>query len=137
MTRKELEKMKIIGGLDVIANSYGIDINDLKKSEIIDAILEHDSIPGTKEVKRRPPRNAAQTKLKALRVSSGLKQKDVAEKAGLKLPVYSQYEQGIRNIDGCKLITLLKICMVLHCNLADIIESPEIVELYQKVTFNF
>lgn len=137
MTRKELEKMKIIGGLDVIANSYGIDINDLKKSEIIDAILEHDSIPGTKEVKRRPPRNAAQTKLKAVRLSAGLKQKDVALEAGLKLPVYSQYEQGIRNIDGCKLITLLKICMVLHCNLADIIESPEIVELYEKVTFNF
>lgn len=137
MTRKELEKMKIIGGLDVIANNYGIDINDLKKSEIIDAILEHDSIPGTKEVKRRPPRNAAQTKLKAVRLSAGLKQKDVALEAGLKLPVYSQYEQGIRNIDGCKLLTLLKICMVLHCNLADIIESPEIVELYQKVTFNF
>lgn len=137
MTRKELEKMKIIGGLDVIANSYGIDINDLKKSEIIDAILEHDSIPGTKEIKRRPPRNAAQTKLKAVRLLAGLKQKDVALEAGLKLPVYSQYEQGIRNIDGCKLITLLKICMVLHCNLADIIESPEIVELYKKVTFNF
>jgi DNA-binding Xre family transcriptional regulator len=137
MTRKELEKMKIIGGLDVIANSYGIDINDLKKSEIIDAILEHDSIPGTKEVKHRPPRNAAQTKLKAVRLSAGLKQKDVALEAGLKLPVYSQYEQGIRNIDGCKLLTLLKICMVLHCNLADIIESPEIVELYKKVTFNF
>lgn len=137
MTRKELEKMKIIGGLDVIANSYGIDINDLKKSEIIDAILEHDSIPGTKEIKRRPPRNAAQTKLKAVRLGAGLKQKDVALEAGLKLPVYSQYEQGIRNIDGCKLLTLLKICMVLHCNLADIIESPEIVELYKKVTFNF
>lgn len=137
MTRKELEKMKIIGGLDVIANSYGIDINDLKKSEIIDAILEHDSIPGTKEVKRRPPRNAAQTKLKAVRLLAGLKQKDVALEAGLKLPVYSQYEQGIRNIDGCKLLTLLKICMALHCNLADIIESPEIVELYKKVTFNF
>lgn len=137
MTRKELEKMKIIGGLDVIANSYGIDINDLKKSEIIDAILEHDSIPGTKEIKRRPPRNAAQTKLKAVRLLAGLKQKDVALEAGLKLPVYSQYEQGIRNIDGCKLITLLKICMVLHCNLSDIIESPEIVELYKKVTFNF
>ena len=137
MTRKELEKMKIIGGLDVIANSYGIDINDLKKSEIIDAILEHDSIPGTKEVKRRPPRNAAQTKLKAVRLSAGLKQKDVALEAGLKLPVYSQYEQGIRNIDGCKLITLLKICKVLECNLVDIVESPELIELLTLNQFNY
>lgn len=136
--RKQLEKMTVLGELSVLARKYNLDIDHLRKGEIIDAILAHENAkPEPKEVKRRPPRNAAQTKLKALRVSSGLKQKDVAEKAGVKLPVYSQYEQGIRNIDGCKLITLLKICMVLHCNLSDIIESPEIVELYEKVTFNF
>lgn len=137
-SRKDLEKMKVLGELDVLARGYGLDIDHMKKSEIIDAIFEAaNAKPETKEIKRRPPRNAAQTKLKAVRLRAGLKQKDVALEAGLKLPVYSQYEQGIRNIDGCKLITLLKICMALHCNLADIIESPEIVELYKKVTFNF
>lgn len=125
-SRKDLEKMKVLGELDVLARGYGLDIDHMKKSEIIDAIFEAaNASPETKEVKRRPPRNAAQTKLKALRVKSGLKQKDVALEAGLKLPVYSQYEQGIRNIDGCKLITLLKICNALNCSLEDILEDQE------------
>lgn len=136
--RKQLEKMNVLKELAPLAASYSLDVDHLKKSEIIDAILAHESKePETKEVKRRPPRNAAQTKLKALRVKSGLKQKDVALEAGLKLPVYSQYEQGIRNIDGCKLVTLLKICKVLECNLVDIVESPELIELLTLNQFNY
>lgn len=136
--RKQLEKMTVLGELSVLARNYNLDIDHLRKGEIIDAILAHENAtPEPKEVKRRPPRNAAQTKLKALRVKSGLKQKDVALEAGLKLPVYSQYEQGIRNIDGCKLITLLKICEVLECNLVDIVESPELIELLTLNQFNY
>ena len=136
--RKQLEKMTVLGELSVLARNYNLDIDHLRKGEIIDAILAHEnSTPEPKEVKHRPPRNAAQTKLKALRVKSGLKQKDVALEAGLKLPVYSQYEQGIRNIDGCKLVTLLKICKVLECNLVDIVESPELIELLTLNQFNY
>ncbi len=124
--RKQLEKMTVLGELSVLARNYNLDIDHLRKGEIIDAILAHENAtPEPKEVKRRPPRNAAQTKLKALRVSSGLKQKDVAEKAGVKLPVYSQYEQGIRSIDGIKIISLLKICNALNCSLEDILEDQE------------
>ena len=124
--RKQLEKMTVLGELSVLARKYNLDIDHLRKGEIIDAILAHENAtPEPKEVKRRPPRNAAQTKLKALRVSSGLKQKDVAEKAGVKLPVYSQYEQGIRSIDGIKIISLLKICNALNCSLEDILEDQE------------
>lgn len=138
--RKQLEQMTVLGGLEPLARQYNLDIAHMKKSEIVNAILAYENPepePETKEVKRRPPRNAAQTKLKALRVKSGLKQKDVALEADLKLPVYSQYEQGIRNIDGCKLITLLKICKVLECNLVDIVESPELVELLTLNQFNY
>lgn len=131
--RKQLEKMNVLRELAPLAASYSLDVDHLKKSEIIDAILAHEcKEPETKEVKRRPPRNAAQTKLKALRVKSGLKQKDVALEAGLKLPVYSQYEQGIRNIDGCKLITLLKICNALNCSLEDILEAQETLEALRE-----
>ena len=136
--RKQLEKMTVLGELSVLARNYNLDIDHLRKGEIIDAILAHENAkPEPREVKRRPPRNAAQTKLKALRVKSGLKQKDIALEAGLKLPVYSQYEQGIRNIDGCKLVTLLKICKVLECNLVDIVESPELIELLTLNQFNY
>lgn len=136
--RKQLEKMTVLGELSVLARNYNLDIDHLRKGEIIDAILAHENAtPEPKEVKRRPPRNAAQTKLKAVRLRAGLKQKDVALEAGLKLPVYSQYEQGIRNIDGCKLITLLKICKVLECNLVDIVESPELIELLTLNQFRY
>ena len=132
--RKQLEKMTVLGELSVLARKYNLDIDHLRKSEIIDAILAHENKePEAKEVKRRPPRNAAQTKLKALRVKSGLKQKDVALEAGLKLPVYSQYEQGIRNIDGCKLVTLLNICAALRCELEDILEDKETIAALKKI----
>lgn len=126
--RKQLEQMTVLGGLEPLARQYNLDIAHMKKSEIVNAILAYENPkpePETKEIKRRPPRNAAQTKLKALRVSSGLKQKDVAEKAGVKLPVYSQYEQGIRSIDGIKIVSLLKICNALNCSLEDILEDQE------------
>lgn len=131
--RKQLEKMTVLGELSVLARNYNLDIDHLRKGEIIDAILAHENAkPELKEVKRRPPRNAAQTKLKALRVKSGLKQKDVAEKAGVKLPVYSQYEQGIRSIDGIKIISLLKICNALNCRLEDILEDQETLAALKK-----
>lgn len=136
--RKQLGQMTVLGGLEPLAKQYGLDITKMKKSEIVDAIIAHENAtPEPTGVKRRPPRNAAQTKLKALRIKSGLKQKDVALEAGLKLPVYSQYEQGIRNIDGCRLVTLLKICKVLKCNLVDIVESPELIELLTLNQFNY
>lgn len=131
--RKQLEKMTVLGELSVLARNYNLDIDHLRKGEIIDAILAHENAkPEPKEVKRRPPRNAAQTKLKALRVKSGLKQKDVAEKAGVKLPVYSQYEQGIRSIDGIKIVSLLKICNALNCSLEDILEDQETLAALKK-----
>lgn len=132
-SRKDLEKMKVIGELDVLARGYGLDIDHMKKSEIINAIFEAaNAKPETKEIKRRPPRNAAQTKLKALRVKSGLTQREVAEKSGVSTPIYSGYEQGLRSIDGAKLVTLLNICNALNCSLQDILEDQETLEALRE-----
>ena len=126
--RKELEKMNVINELAPLAESYNLKVGKLKKSEIIDAIIAYEKqAPKDKEIKRRPPRNAAQTKLKALRVESGLTQKEVAERANIDIKIYCGYEQGVRNIDGAKLLTLIKICNVLGCELDDILEDRELI----------
>lgn len=135
MDRKsELQKMTVLGGLSDLARQYGLDIDHMKKSEIIEAILKHEQ-PQEAPKKTRGPRNQAKTKLKALRVASGLAQLDVAVRAGLNLRTYQYYEQGNKPIEGAKLETLLKICLALNCKLDEIIEDQNLVEVikeYQK-----
>lgn len=122
--RKQLEQMTVLGGLEPLARQYDLDIAHMKKSEIVDAILAYENPePKTKEIKRRPPRNAAQTKLKAMRIKAGLTQREVAETAGLNPQTYSQYEQGAKSFDNAKLITILAVCTMLECKLEDVIED--------------
>ena len=124
--RKELEKMTVLGELSALARKYNLDIDHMKKGEIVDAILNYETAkPEPKEIKRRPPRNAAQTKLKALRVKSGLTQKEAAQLSGVNIKIYTGYEQGSRSIDGAKIVTLLNICNTLECKLEDILENKE------------
>lgn len=134
--RKELQKMTVLGGLSDLARQYGLDIDHMKKSEIIEAILKHEQPQDQPEPKKtRGPRDKASTKLKALRVASGLTQLEVATRSGLNLRTYQYYEQGSKPIEGAKLETLIKICLVLNCRLDQIIEAPELVDLiteYQK-----
>lgn len=137
MSRKtELQKMTVLGGLSDLARQYGLDIDHMRKSEIIEAILQHEQPQAAPEPKKtRGPRNQAKTKLKALRVASGLAQLDVAVRAGLNLRTYQYYEQGNKPIEGAKLETLLKICLALNCKLDEIIEDQNLVEVikeYQK-----
>lgn len=136
MDRKaELEKMTVLGGLSDLARQYNLDIDHMRKSEIIEAILKAEGSATTPPTKKRGPRDKASTKLKALRVASGLGQLDVAVRAGLNLRTYQYYEQGAKPIEGAKLETLIKICLVLNCKLDQIIEAPELVDLiteYQK-----
>lgn len=136
MDRKaELQKMTVLGGLSDLARQYGLDIDHMKKSEIIEAILKHEGAATTPEKKTRGPRHQAKTKLKALRVNSGHTQLEVATKAGLNLRTYQYYEQGNKPIEGAKLEVLLKICLTLNCKLDEIIDDPEVVKViteYQK-----
>lgn len=71
--------------------------------------------------------------LREVREEKGIKQVDLAEKAGINVQVLRHYEQGFRDINGCKLKTLLTICDVLSCRLSDIITDTETLELLKKV----
>lgn len=67
--------------------------------------------------------------LQKLRKAAGLSQSQLANKAGIRVQVLQQYEQGVRDLSGAKLATLLKLCNALECRLADIVTNEETLEL--------
>ena len=132
MTRKEeLQKMTVLGELSELARKYNLDIDHMRKSEIIEAILKHEEDDPKPKVKRGP-REQANTKLKALRVSSGLTQLEVATRANLNPRTYQFYEQGYKPIEGAKLETLIQICLALNCKLEDIVEDESLLNLLKQ-----
>lgn len=71
--------------------------------------------------------------LKSLRESAGLSQKQLALLSEIDVRVLQNYEQGVRNLDGAKLITLLKLCKALNCKIQDIIPDPIIIALLNEL----
>lgn len=74
-------------------------------------------------------------RLKALRESRGLSQQKLAEMTGLSVRVLQNYEQGVRDLNGAKLVTLLKLCNALGCNLIDLVtdeETRDQFDIYNK-----
>lgn len=71
-------------------------------------------------------------KLKNLRESHGLSQSQLANKIGISARVLQNYEQGVRDLNGAKLPTLLKICKTLECRLGDILTDEETLELLKE-----
>ena len=67
-------------------------------------------------------------RLKALREKRGLSQSQLAAAADLSHRVLQNYEQGVRDLNGAKLVTLLKLCNALECWLADIVTDEETLE---------
>lgn len=63
--------------------------------------------------------------LQRLRKEASLSQSQLAKAADVKIQVLQQYERGVRDINGAKLLTLLKLCNALECNLADIITDED------------
>ena len=124
--KKELQSMKVTE-LVVLANKYDIS-TDKKKSELIEAILKVENPPK----KTRPPRNHASTKLKAVRVASGMPQRELADRSDLNVRTLQHYEQGSKLIDGARLDTILRLCIALNCDIPDILESNELAELYKN-----
>lgn len=68
-------------------------------------------------------------KLKALREARGLSQSQLADMAGISPRVLQNYEQGVRDLNGAKLPTILKLCNALECRMTDIMTDEETIEL--------
>lgn len=71
-------------------------------------------------------------KLKEMRLKKGYTQKDFAEIVGIKYRTYQDYEQGRILIDNTDIATLLNICIILKCNIKDIIEDENTIELLDR-----
>lgn len=69
------------------------------------------------------------SKLKERREASGLSQSQLAENAELSKRTLQELEQGRRDINGVKLLTLLKICDALGCGLEDIVTDERLIDL--------
>lgn len=77
-------------------------------------------------------RDEATTKLKAVRLRRGLTQKEVIEKTGINAGTYKMYEQGGKKFDNARIDTILRTCIVLNCDIGEILENPEYIEIYNE-----
>lgn len=74
--------------------------------------------------------------LKELRLNKGLSQSQLAQATDISIRTLQQYEQGNRDINGCRLKTLIKLSNVLECSIVDILTDEELIEMIQnKDTF--
>lgn len=74
-------------------------------------------------------------KLKAKRQACDMSQSQLAKAAGINVQMLQHYEQGVRDLSGAKLATLLKLCLALNCKLEDILpdgETTALLALYAK-----
>ena len=67
--------------------------------------------------------------MKSLREKAGLSRKQLAEKTGINIRTIEAYEQGLKDINGAKLKTLLKLCLALGCKLDELITDEETKDL--------
>lgn len=61
-----------------------------------------------------------------------LSQQDCADLSGVNVRIIRSYEQMTRDINGAKLVTLLKLCAALRCRLEDIVDDDETLELLRR-----
>lgn len=71
--------------------------------------------------------------LKTIRESRGITRQQLSELSGVNVRMIERYEQGERDINGAKLKTLLKLCKTLGCELKDIVDDEETLDLLSKM----
>ena len=74
-------------------------------------------------------------KLQAARLAAGMSQSQLAKAARISIRNLQDYERGARDFNGAKLVTILKVCNALKCNLRDILSDTDTLnelEEYKK-----
>jgi transcriptional regulator with XRE-family HTH domain len=73
------------------------------------------------------------TRLKELREQAGLSQSQLSALTGISTRVLQNYEQGVRNLNGAKLVTLLQLCKALGCTLRELVTEPQAIQLLDEI----
>lgn len=73
------------------------------------------------------------SKLQEQRAAAGLTRQKLSEKSGVNVRLIERYEQGERDINGAKLKTLLRLCASLGCELKDIVDDEETLNLLNNM----
>ncbi len=73
------------------------------------------------------------TKLRIVRVRSGLSQSELSAASGVSIKTIQRFEQEPHKIDSTKLSTLCGLCEALGCKITDIIEDTELIGRFNKV----
>lgn len=72
-------------------------------------------------------------KLQAARQAAGLTQQQLADQTGISLSTIQKYERGSKDINGAKLLALLKLTSTLKCQLNDILTDEETLAMLKKM----
>lgn len=65
------------------------------------------------------------TNLKETRKIKGMSQKELSERSGVNIRLIQDYEQGHKQINNAKAITVYKLSEALGCNVWEILELDE------------
>lgn len=76
--------------------------------------------------------DARNEKLRQARTEKGLSQSQLAAAAGINNRMLQYYEQGVKDVNGAKLSTLLKMCLAMGCRLEDVLTDQETLRLLEE-----
>ena len=71
--------------------------------------------------------------LRDIRKDRGWLPSELSRRSGVNKNMIQFYENGVKDINGARLKTLLKLCVALDCKLSDFITDPECVEMFRKI----
>lgn len=63
------------------------------------------------------------SRLKYMREDKGISQVELADKSGVNLRMIQHYEQGFKDINNAKVVTVLSLAEALGCDVYDIIND--------------
>ena len=72
------------------------------------------------------------SKMQYLRKKKNITQFELAKRANISIQAIQKYEQGTLDTAGIRIGTLIRLCMILDCNIWDIIEDDTIATELSK-----